>query len=232
MRYFITLLIFTSLTSCNLRQKRLQEEGVNTFSGTMEDRFKTTVVNLRQGGLFADYKNLEVEQLTKALIEKAKIKYQVNGYDSFNEVFNLKNNSDFFDLHVAALDETRVWWRDLEADVLDGNNVYAETVKEFGKLSGGFLSPEQIKEEWISANGPVKVSFQDKDSLRVMNLKFNDDWYDEDFFKYLETFMKNNGSPYSFYLHDQTGQDAFLIRLTVDEKERIQKKMNWNLVRF
>jgi hypothetical protein len=115
---------------------------------------------------------------------------------------------------------------------LDGNNVYAETVKEFGKLSGGFLQPEQIKEEWISTNGPVKVSFQDMDTLRVMNLKYEDDWYDTDFFKHLEMFMKSNGSPYSFYLHDRTGQDVFVIRLTEDEKEKIEKKMNWNLVKF
>jgi hypothetical protein len=222
MRLLTTVLILTILNSCNVGQK----------TDSREERFKNALSNLRQIGLFAEYKNLDDDQLTKTLIEKARKKYNVDGFDSFNEVFDLKNNSDFFDLHVAELDETRVWWRDLEADILDGNNVYAETVKEFGKLSGGFLQPEQIKEEWISTNGPVKVSFQDMDTLRVMNLKYEDDWYDTDFFKHLEMFMKSNGSPYSFYLHDRTGQDVFVIRLTEDEKEKIEKKMNWNLVKF
>src|SRR5690348_16070635 len=116
MRYLITILILTSLTSCNVRQKRLQEE--KTATETKEERFKTAVVSLRQSGLFADFKALDDEQLTKTLIEKAQKKYNQNGYDEFNEVFDIKNNSDLFDLHVAELDETRVWWRDLEADVL------------------------------------------------------------------------------------------------------------------
>jgi len=44
--------------------------------------------------------------------------------------------------------------------------------------------------------------------------------------------MKNNGSPYQFYMHDQTGQDVFVIRLTEDEKEKIEKKMNWKLLKL
>lgn len=211
----------TVLTSCNLGQKDLQEE-----------RFKTAVVNLRQAGLFEDYKNLNDDELTKTLIEKAKKKYQTDGYDEFNEIFDPKNNSDFFDLHVAELDETRVWWRDLEADILNGNKVYAETVKEFGILSGGYLKPDKVKEEWTSDEGPVKVSFWDSDTLRTFNLKANDDWYDTDFFKYLESSMTSNGSPFKFYMHDQTGQDVFVIRLTEDEKQKIEKKMGWKLVKF
>ena len=209
------------LASCNGGQDNLREE-----------RFKTTVVDLRQVGFFEVYKDLDDEQLTKILIEKAQKKYRVDGYDEFNEIFDPKTNSDFFDLHVAELDETRVWWRDLEADILNGNNVYTETVKEFGKLSGGFLKPEKIKEEWMSDEGPVKVSFWDSDTLRTLNLKFKDDWYDTDFFKYIESSMKNNGSPYQFYMHDQTGQDVFVIRLTDDEKNKIEKKMNWKLVKL
>jgi len=197
-----------------------------------EERFKTVVINLRQVGLFDNYKDLDDERLTKTLLEKAQTKYRGDDYDEFNEIFDPKTNSDFFDLHVAALDETRVWWRDLEADILNGNNVYAETVKEFGKLSGGFLKPDKIKEEWTSDEGPVKVSFWDSDTLRTLNLKFNDDWYDTDFFKYIESSMKSNGSPYQFYMLDQTGQDVFVIRLTEEEKDKIEKKMNWNLVKL
>jgi hypothetical protein len=221
MRYLTIIFILTVLTSCNVGQ-----------TDSREAKFETAVVNLRQVGLFEKYKNLNDDELTKLLIEKAAKKYQTDGYDEFNEIFDPKNNPDFFGLHVAELDETRVWWRDLEADVLNGNMVYAETVKEFGSLSGGYLKPDKVKEEWTSDEGPVKVSFWDSDTLRTFNLKANDDWYDTDFFKYLESSMANNGSPYKFYMHDQTGQDVFLIRLTEDEKEKLEKKMNWKLVKF
>ena len=219
MRYIITILILTAWTSCNVVHD-LQEE-----------RFKTSVINLRQVGLFEDYKDLDDERLTKTLIEKAKKKYQIDGHDKFNEIFD-PVNTDYFDLHVAELDEKRVWCRDLESDILNGNNVYAETVKQFGILSGGFLNPDQIKEQWPSDSGLVKVSFQDKDTLRVFHLEHNDGWYSPNFFEYLESSMKGNGSPYQFYTHDKTGQDVFIIRLTQDEKEKIEKKMNWKLVKF
>jgi len=221
MRLLTTILAFIFFVSCNGGQDNLRQE-----------RFKTAVVSLRQVGFFENYTEFDDEQLSKILIEKAQKKYRVDYYDAFNEIFDPKANSDYFDLHVAELDETRVWWRDLEADVLNGNNVYAQTVKEFGELSGGFLRPDQIKEEWTTDEGPVKVSFRDSDTLRTFNLKSNGDWYDIDFFKYLESSMKNNGSPYQFYMHDQTGQDVFVIRLTEDEKEAVEKKMNWNLVKF
>lgn len=44
--------------------------------------------------------------------------------------------------------------------------------------------------------------------------------------------MINNGSPYQLYMHDKTGQDVFVIRLKEEEKEKIEKKMSWSLVKF
>lgn len=221
MRYLIPIFVLIVLTSCNGLQEHSQEE-----------RFKDAVVRLRQAGLFAGSRELDDDQLTKNLIEKAKEKYQLDGYNAFDEVFDPETNSDVFDLYVAALDETRVWWKDLEADILNGNNVYAETVKEFAQLSGGFLKADKIQEEWGSDEGPVKVSFWDSDTLRVFNLKYYDDWYDTDFFKYLESSMKFNGSPYQLYIHDRTGQDVFVIRLTAHEKHKIERIMDWKLVEF
>lgn len=196
------------------------------------EKFKTAVNKLRQVGLFEDFKDVDDERLTKMLIQKAQQKYNVEGYNEFDEIFDPQQNADFFDLYVAELDDKRVWWGDLEGGVLNGNNVYATTVEKFGKLSGGYLKPEKIQEEWASDEGPVKVSFWDSDTLRVFDLKFHDDWYDIDFFKHLESSMKKNGSPYQFYMHDQTGQDVFVIRLTEEEKDKVEKKMNWRLVKF
>ena len=94
------------------------------------------------------------------------------------------------------------------------------------------MKPDKIKEEWTADDGPVKLSFWDSDTLRVFSLKDYGDWYDTDFFKYLEMSMKHNGSPYQLYMHDQTGQDVFIIRLTGEEKEDLEKMMGWALVKF
>jgi hypothetical protein len=215
MRYSIIILFFIVLSSCEGKRQ--------------EDRFKAAVINLRELGLFEKYKRLDDEEVTKVLFEQAKNKYQ---YGDFNEIFNAQNDNYWFELRVAELDDNRVWYHDLEAGTFKGSMVYAETVKEFGKLSGGFLQPENIKEEWISEKGPVNISFQDKDTFRIFKLESKDDWYNPDFFKHLESSMKNNGSPYELYMHKKTGQDVFVIRLTKKEKEQFEKKLKWELIKF
>lgn len=197
----------------------------------IEERFKASVIALRQVGLFEDYKDHNDEELTQLLIDKAKKKHKFEGFSDFDEVYNPVNNENF-DLHVAELDDKRVWWRDLEADICKENLVYTETIKEFGKLSGGFLNPDKIKEDWKSDEGPIEISFWDKDTLRVFHPAYNNDWYDTQFFQFIESSMVSNGSPYKLFMHEETGQDVFVIRATEREKDIIEQKMNWKLVKF
>ncbi|SHG39392.1 hypothetical protein SAMN04488109_0030 [Chryseolinea serpens] len=195
---------------------------------SIKDRFKTGVINLRQAGLFEDYKSLSDDSLTQRLSSIATERQLWEEFD----VYDSLQEEDYINLKIAQLDPKRVWWHDLEADVLNGNMVYASTVKEFVELSGGYLRAEQIKEEWETDNGPIHISFQDGDTLRAFQLKSYDDWYDEDFFNYMEKFMTANGSPYKFYVYIGTGQDAFVIRLTKAEKEMVEQKMRWKMEKF
>ena len=110
--------------------------------------------------------------------------------------------------------------------------VYTQTIKDYEKLSGGYLTAGEIKEEWKSDTGPIEISFWDADTLRVFKPEYNEDWYDIKFFDFLQTAMKYNGSPYKFYMHDQTGQDVFVIRATEVEKRNIEGRMNWKLTQF
>jgi hypothetical protein len=221
MRVLIIIIALTVLITC--KPKR---------NGSVRDRFKESVIKLRNVGLFEDYKNLTAEQLTDSLIKTAKINHDVGGFNDFEEVYDPVDNEKAFDLHVAELDKNRVWWHDLEADICKENLVYSETIRDFGKMSAGYLKPREIKEEWKSDTGPIEISFLDGDTLRTFRPEYNDDWYDTKFFNFLQTSMTKNGSPYKFYMHDETGQDVFVIRVTEDEKRKIETEMNWSLVQF
>jgi hypothetical protein len=212
------------LAACTVKQKPPMPKE----RPAIKERFKTGVINLRQAGLFEDYKNLNDDSLTQRLSSIAKEQHLWELFDAYDSI----QDEDYINLKIAQLDPKRVWWHDLEADVLNGNMVYASTVKEFVELSGGFLRAEQIKEEWETDNGPVHISFQDGETLRAFQLKSNDDWYDDDFFDYMEKFMTANGSPCNLYLYIGTGQDAFVIRLTKAEKEMVEQKMHWKLEKF
>lgn len=216
-----TTLILIVIISCSGRKNVVPTE----------DRFKESVISLRQVGLFEDYKGLNDDELTRMLIEKAKKKHEFDGFSYFGEVYNTADN-EYFDLRVAELDDKRVWWRDLEADICKENLVYTATIKEFEKLSGGFLNPDKIKEDWKSDEGPIEISFWDRDTLRVFHPAYYDDWYDTDFFQFVESSMASNGSPYKLFMYEESGQDVFVIRATEMEKTEIEKKMNWKLVKF
>ena len=203
-------------------------ESTKKDRASIKERFKTGVINLRQAGLFEDYKSLSDDSLTQRLSSIATEQQLWEEFDAYDSLLE----EDYINLKIAQLDSKRVWWHDLEADVLNGNMVYVSTVKEFVELSGGYLRAEQIREEWETDNGPIRISFQDGDTLRTFPLKSYDDWYDEDFFNYMEKFMTANGSPYNFYVYIGTGQDAFVIRLNKAEKEMVEQKMRWKLEKF
>ena len=195
---------------------------------SLKEHFKTGVISLRQAGLFEDYKSLSDDSLTQLLSSIAKERQLWEEFDAYDSLID----EDYINLKIAQLDPKRVWWHDLEADVLNGNMVYVDAVKEFVELSGGYLRAEQIKEEWETDNGPIRISFQDGETLRAFQLKSYDDWYDEDFFDHMGKFMTANGSPYNLYVYIGTGQDAFVIRLSKAEKEIVEQKLKWKLEKF
>jgi hypothetical protein len=216
MRVIIIFLIAVSLASCVDKRR---------------DKFLEAVKKLRNTGLFEGCKNLDDEQLANSLIVIAKKRHQSGFFNDFDEVYDPEDEV-MFTLHVAELDPKRVWWHDLEREICKENLIYRKTIEEFSKLSGGFLKADDIQEKWESDTGVIEVSFMDSDTQRVFNPEYHDDWYDPKFFSFLEKTMASNGSPYILYMHEETGQDVFLIRATAEEKRKIEKVMSWRLVKF
>lgn len=77
MRVQLIIMTLTVFVSCN--PKRTE---------SLQDRFKMSVVKLRNVGLFEEYKSFNDDQLTDSLIAIAKKKHKFSVYDDFEEVYD------------------------------------------------------------------------------------------------------------------------------------------------
>lgn len=126
------------------------------------------------------------------------------------------------DLLVAEQDTTRVWWRDLEADVAEGNNVYRSTLEEWAAISNGAFAPRSIEERWESDTGPVKVTFEMGGANHVLEPEYLEDWIDPRIATEINELIAASGLQLVFFkAFDQT---AFVVSLTRDERDALEER--------
>lgn len=126
------------------------------------------------------------------------------------------------DLLVAEQDTTRVWWRDLEADVAEGNNVYRSTLEEWAAISAGAFAPRSIEERWESDTGPVKVTFQIGGATHVLEPEYLEDWIDPRIATEINELIAASGLQFVFFkAFDQT---AFVVSLTSAERDALEER--------
>ncbi len=123
------------------------------------------------------------------------------------------------ELLVAEQDVTRVWWRDLEADVGPGNGVYKSTLEEWAAISAGAFAPTAIEETWQSDAGPVKVAFEMGGTAHVLEPEYLEDWIDPRIATPINGLVAPSGRQLAFFkAFDQT---AFVMALTKDERDAL-----------
>jgi hypothetical protein len=129
------------------------------------------------------------------------------------------------DLVVAAADDQRVWWGDLEADVDASNKVYASTLEAWARISAGAFTPTGIDETWASASGPVTVSFTLSGKREILNPAYLEDWIDPTILTRINELIAPNGRQFELYrAFDQT---LFLTALTPAEKQSLERDRGW-----
>lgn len=130
-----------------------------------------------------------------------------------------------FDLLVAGQDPDRIWWRDLEADVSDGNLVYQITLAEWGGISVGSFSPSAITERWDSDAGPVTVTFELDGTEHALQPSYLEDWIDLGILTGINELVASSGRRFESYrAFDQT---AFVASLTADERLTLERDRGW-----
>ncbi len=171
------------------------------------------VMELREIGLFADRSAASDVALAAEL--EASIGDQWGTVDQWET-----GDRPMLDIVVAEQDATRVWWRDLEADVTDGNEVYAQTLAEWGEISVGAFAPTDITESWDGAEGPVIVEFTHGGSRRFVAPAYLEDWIDPGILVGINALIADLGRRFELYkAFDQT---AFVMALTDDERRALE----------
>jgi hypothetical protein len=177
---------------------------------TIESR----VVDLRRLGLFAGRTDTSdatlIDEVTKSLADR--------WGDPADEQAQLT------DLAIAEQDQTRVWWRDLEADVVEGNNVYVQTMAEWSEISVGAFLPTDITETWAGDSGPVTVSYQLDGETTTLSPAYVEDWIDPGVLVPINESIEGSGRRFELYkAFDQT---AMVMALT-DEERRAFEGRGW-----
>jgi hypothetical protein len=162
---------------------------------------------LRDIGLFADKDGMSDQELAEEL--------EAALTEEWGE--RIPEDEPLLELFVAALDRTRAWWGDLEADVADGNDVYASTLAEWAAISVGAFQPDQIEETWESDAGPVVVRFTLNDEDVELTPEYLEDWIDPRIISSINERIAPSGR--QFTLVKAFDQTAFLLALDPGERD-------------
>lgn len=180
----------------------------NAGGDSIEDR----VAALRDIGLFADR------------VDRSDAEVAAEVEAALGEVWGdaLPADDPIFELAIAETDRDRVWWRDLEADVVEDNQVYVETIASWGDISVGTFDPVDIAERWDGPTGPVSVRFTHDGMPHDVSPAYLEDWIDPRILDRVNAAIE--GSDRRFHLYKAFDQSAFVLALTDAEREALEDR--------
>lgn len=184
-------------------------------SGSTADPGESLVESVgafRSLGFFADEPRLDDAEV----LERIQRAYQREWGES------IEPDDPLADVYLLAADTGRVWWDDLEADALEGNGVYVDTLKAWGKISRGWFRPRQIREHWAGVEGPVTISYTSSGQRRELRPDWNDAWIDLNLVCQINrTLASNAGELAVVKTFEQT---AVVLALTPREREQLEQR--------
>jgi hypothetical protein len=182
------------------------------FPPASEETIEERVAALRAIGLFADRPDLDDAALAAEV--------EAGIADVWGDT--LEPDDPLLDLIVAQEDRQRVWWQDLEADVLDGNDVYVETLQGLAAISLGAFEPEGVRERWASGEGPVTITFSLADRAHEITPAYLEDWIDPGILVPINELIASAGR--RFELYKSFDQTAFVMALTDAERQGLEAR--------
>jgi hypothetical protein len=151
---------------------------------------------------------------------------QKEHHREWGEPLELKTLYD--ELFFAKYDRDRVWWDDLEADALEGNELYVELFEDWSRISRGAFRPRAVEERWEDELGPFTIEFQlDGRPRRVEGVDL-EGWIDP---CVLLTGVNPliRGSGRQFVMPEPFDQTAFVLALTANERA-ILEEYGWSFL--
>lgn len=131
----------------------------------------------------------------------------------------------YAELELLMWDTERVWWEDLEADVCAGNDIYSETVEQWGTISRGVFQPVNIREWWASDTGPIRIDLEHHGQHLILYPAYLDDYIDINVLHPINRAIQQSGIQFAVY--KPFDQSAFVVALTSQEKGALETSRGW-----
>ncbi|MBM7569523.1 hypothetical protein [Paenibacillus sacheonensis] len=149
---------------------------------------------------------------------------QTNDFSQYFDPFSSKEGNYYFiygDLFILNLDNKRIWFKDTEMDVVQGNNAYVKALNEWSFISMKKFNPQNITEEWKSTEGPVTVSFTIENKKYKLDLTKESDFINMDIISQINKIIEKSG-----YRFETIGVDqrVCVVLLTIEEKDKIENE--------
>ncbi len=126
------------------------------------------------------------------------------------------------ELELLAYDRKRVWFSDIELDVLEGNDVYVSTFAEWARIARGAFEPRNVHERWRGEEGPVTISFELDGSTQTIEAAPQGDFLDLCVLEGINRVIDDRR--FEAYRADGgLGQVAFVVALTPREKRALEE---------
>lgn len=132
--------------------------------------------------------------------------------------------SPWDEVFLLKYDTTTTWTGDPEADVCQGNEVYAETLQAWAKITNGQFAPGQIEETWQAEEGPIAVSFLLGERRVTLEPKYCDDWIDLDILSDLNRVIESTGKRFNCAVD---GNFCLVLFLTPEVEARLRRERNF-----
>jgi hypothetical protein len=182
------------------------------------DSMVQSVHYFRELGFFKRYEFASDAELTEELKDRG---WQIS------VVFGVTDVAQN-DVSLLTMDDGVIWYKDTEADAVMGHEAYVTLLFELSAISRGAFLPKNIEEIWVSEKGPVEIRFTLAGKTAAIRADGLSDYLDLGILPQINALIQDKGIQFEQY--DLRGQDACLVALTPEEKQRLQRERAWKFV--
>lgn len=161
---------------------------------------------------YADYMRRQREEMLERL--------------PIDRMFDRKN--PFQDLWIAAEDESRARYSDLEAGAGPDSDEYVSALTAWGRISRGTFEPTNIQETWTAIDEHLyhlKISFEWKGAPHAIELDTPLEWINLEVLAAVNKLIHDSGIQLCTYV--SFDQCAYIVSLTADERAALEQKRGW-----
>ncbi len=135
--------------------------------------------------------------------------------------------------NIALQDTNKAILKDTEADVLKGNDAYIFFLQQLSEISDSKFVPTDVKETWETETGPITVKLTSWEKQFEFKPEYFDDWLDGRVIEDINNELVDSKCGfYTIQCDYITGQEILIIFLYEHEKQILEDKLNWRLLKL